>query len=90
MMISELLILSPFHPYRIIVWAFPQWQAAAGWLVSLSIMAVIVGSAYALKGQGSPGHAVYQGLHRLLWALAVAWVILACEEGYGGTSDNNV
>ncbi|XP_060747525.1 O-acyltransferase like protein [Tachysurus vachellii] len=61
-----------------------QWQAAAGWLVSLSIMAVIVGSAYALRGQGSPGHAVYQGLHRSLWALAVTWVILACEEGYGG------
>ncbi|KAG7320723.1 hypothetical protein KOW79_015138 [Hemibagrus wyckioides] len=61
-----------------------QWQAAAGWFVSLSVMAAIVGSAYALRGQGSPGHAVYQGLHRSLWALAVAWVILACEEGYGG------
>lgn len=65
---------------------FPQWQAAAGWLVSLSVMAVIVGSAYMLRGQGSPGHAVYQGLHRSLWALTVAWLILACEEGYGGAS----
>ncbi|XP_017348985.2 O-acyltransferase like protein isoform X2 [Ictalurus punctatus] len=61
-----------------------RWQAAAGWLVSLSVMAVIVGSAYMLRGQGSPGHAVYQGLHRSLWALTVAWLILACEEGYGG------
>ncbi|KAK3523686.1 hypothetical protein QTP70_008609 [Hemibagrus guttatus] len=61
-----------------------QWQAAAGWLVSLSVMAMIVGSAYTLRGQGSLGHAVYQGLHRSLWALAVAWVIVACEEGYGG------
>ncbi|XP_053505353.1 O-acyltransferase like protein [Ictalurus furcatus] len=59
-------------------------QAAAGWLISLSVMAVIVGSAYMLRGQGSPGHAVYQGLHRSLWALTVAWLILACEEGYGG------
>ncbi|XP_060792585.1 O-acyltransferase like protein [Neoarius graeffei] len=61
-----------------------RWQAVAGWLVSLSIMAVMVGSAYLLRGQGSAGHAVYQGLHRSLWALAVTWVILACEEGYGG------
>ncbi|XP_053334011.1 O-acyltransferase like protein [Clarias gariepinus] len=61
-----------------------RWQAASGWFVSLSIMAVIVGSAYLLRGQGSPGHTVYQGLHRSLWALAVAWVILACEQGYGG------
>ncbi|KAF5900814.1 nose resistant to fluoxetine protein 6-like, partial [Clarias magur] len=60
-----------------------RWQAAFGWFVSLSIMAVIVGSAYLLRGQGSPGHAVYQGLHRSFWALAVAWVILACEQGYG-------
>ncbi|XP_062868144.1 O-acyltransferase like protein [Trichomycterus rosablanca] len=61
-----------------------KWQAAVGWLVSLSLMAATVGCAYLLRGQGSPGHAVYQGLHRLLWAFAVAWVILACEEGYGG------
>ncbi|TSY69832.1 O-acyltransferase like protein [Bagarius yarrelli] len=63
-----------------------RWQAAAGWLVSLSAMAVIVVLAYVLRGQGSVSHAVYQGLHRSLWALAVAWVILACEEGHGGTS----
>ncbi|XP_046724213.1 O-acyltransferase like protein [Silurus meridionalis] len=61
-----------------------RWQAAAGWLVSLSIMALIVAFAYMLRGQGSPGHAVYQGLHRSLWALAVSWIIIACEEGYGG------
>ncbi|KAL6469892.1 hypothetical protein MHYP_G00210110 [Metynnis hypsauchen] len=64
-----------------------QWQAAAGWFVSLSIMALLVGLAYVLRdvpAQPSLAHAVYQGLHRSLWALAVVWIILACEEGYGG------
>ncbi|KAL7854026.1 hypothetical protein AOLI_G00208700 [Acnodon oligacanthus] len=64
-----------------------QWQAAAGWFVSLSAMALLVGLAYVLRdvpAQPSLAHAVYQGLHRSLWALAVVWIILACEEGYGG------
>ncbi|KAI4887518.1 hypothetical protein NFI96_002269 [Prochilodus magdalenae] len=64
-----------------------QWQAATGWLLSLSVMALLVGLAYLLRdvpAQASVAHAVYQGLHRSLWALAVIWIILACEEGYGG------
>ncbi|XP_066502474.1 O-acyltransferase like protein [Hoplias malabaricus] len=64
-----------------------QWQAVAGWSISLSVMALLVGLAYVLRdvpAQPSLAHALYQGLHRSLWALAVAWIILACEEGYGG------
>ncbi|KAK1788513.1 hypothetical protein P4O66_016936 [Electrophorus voltai] len=64
-----------------------RWQAAAGWLSSLSAMALLVGLAYALKDvppHVSLARAVYQGLHRSVWALAVVWIILACEEGYGG------
>uniref|UniRef100_A0A4W4FYD3 Nose resistant-to-fluoxetine protein N-terminal domain-containing protein n=1 Tax=Electrophorus electricus TaxID=8005 RepID=A0A4W4FYD3_ELEEL len=63
------------------------WQAAAGWLSSLSAMALLVGLAYALKDvppHVSLARAVYQGLHRSVWALALVWIILACEEGYGG------
>lgn len=64
-----------------------QWQALVGWVSSLSVMVALVGLAYSLR-EVPPGpslpHAVYQGLHRTLWALAVAWIILACEEGYGG------
>ncbi|XP_063065794.1 O-acyltransferase like protein [Engraulis encrasicolus] len=64
-----------------------QWQAAVGWLCSLSVMAALVGLAYYLR-EVPPGpslpHALYQGVHRTLWALAVSWIILACEEGYGG------
>ncbi|XP_056146393.1 O-acyltransferase like protein [Lampris incognitus] len=64
-----------------------KWQAAVGWFSCLSGMAVLIGLAYALRevpSQTSAPHAIYQGLHRPLWALAVAWIILACEEGYGG------
>ena len=27
---------------------------------------------------------MYGGFHRLVWAIAVAWVIYACHNGYGG------
>ncbi|KAF7670418.1 hypothetical protein LDENG_00124730 [Lucifuga dentata] len=62
-------------------------HAALGWFCCLSLMAVLVGLAYILRetpAYPSVPHALYQGLHRPLWALAVTWIILACEEGYGG------
>ncbi|KAM9338056.1 O-acyltransferase like protein [Symphorus nematophorus] len=68
-----------------------KWQAALGWFCCLSLMAVLVGLAYTLKetpAYPSVPHALYQGLHRPLWALAVTWIILACEEGYGGFIKN--
>ncbi|XP_036384081.1 O-acyltransferase like protein [Megalops cyprinoides] len=64
-----------------------QWQAALGWISSMIVMALVVWLAYVLRAipdELSAPHAVYQGLHRTLWALAVSWIILACEEGYGG------
>ncbi|XDV38387.1 hypothetical protein PO909_007810 [Leuciscus waleckii] len=67
-----------------------QWQVVIGWLCSLSIMAVLVGLAYVLREvppYPSLPHAVYQGIHRSLWALALVWIILACEEGHGGFVD---
>uniref|UniRef100_UPI003AAFE7A5 uncharacterized protein n=1 Tax=Centroberyx gerrardi TaxID=166262 RepID=UPI003AAFE7A5 len=64
-----------------------QWQAALGWFFCMLGLALVVGLAYVLQEvppHPSVPHALYQGLHRSLWALAVAWIILACEEGYGG------
>ncbi|XP_077053559.1 O-acyltransferase like protein [Siphateles boraxobius] len=67
-----------------------QWQVVIGWLCSLSIMALLVGLSYVLRDvppYPSLPHAVYQGIHRSLWALALVWIILACEEGHGGFVD---
>ncbi|XP_008422732.1 nose resistant to fluoxetine protein 6 [Poecilia reticulata] len=64
-----------------------RWQAALGWLCCCSVMVLLIGLAYFLKDTPpypSAAHALYQGLHRPVWALTVSWIILACEEGYGG------
>ncbi|XP_077593781.1 O-acyltransferase like protein [Stigmatopora nigra] len=64
-----------------------KWQALLGWLCCLLILAALIGLAYVLRGipvHPSVPHALYQGLHRPLWALAITWIILACEDGYGG------
>ncbi|XP_068191349.1 O-acyltransferase like protein [Antennarius striatus] len=64
-----------------------KWQAAVGWSCCLSLMAALMGLAYVLKetpAHPSVPHALYQGLHRTLWAAALTWIILACEDGYGG------
>ncbi|MBN3271823.1 NRF6 protein, partial [Polyodon spathula] len=63
-----------------------QWQAAVGWISSLTSMALLVALAYVLHevpNYPSAPHAIYQGLHRTLWAVAVAWIIFACDEGFG-------
>uniref|UniRef100_A0A8C2AAP8 O-acyltransferase like n=1 Tax=Cyprinus carpio TaxID=7962 RepID=A0A8C2AAP8_CYPCA len=65
-------------------------QAMSLMLFLLPFMALLVGLAYVLREvppYPSLTHAVYQGTHRSLWALALVWIILACEEGYGGFVD---
>uniref|UniRef100_A0A3B3D8A4 O-acyltransferase like protein-like n=1 Tax=Oryzias melastigma TaxID=30732 RepID=A0A3B3D8A4_ORYME len=66
-------------------------KAALGWFCCLSVMALLVGLAYVLRetpAYPSLPHALYQALHRPVWALSVSWIILACEEGYGGFITN--
>ncbi|XP_053730750.1 O-acyltransferase like protein-like [Synchiropus splendidus] len=65
-----------------------KWQVALGWMSSLSVLALVVGlgfSFYLDPDRSATGPAFYHGLHRILWVTALSWVILACEEGYGGT-----
>ncbi|XP_048360293.1 O-acyltransferase like protein-like [Sphaerodactylus townsendi] len=62
-------------------------QASLGWLCAMLSMLMVVALAYTLEGpldSYSPSIAIYQAVHRTIWAAAVGWIIFACEEGFGG------
>lgn len=64
-----------------------QWQATTGWILCLTLLATVSILPYVLEEtpvHPSAPHALYSGTHRSLWALALTWIIVACEEGYGG------
>uniref|UniRef100_A0A667X459 O-acyltransferase like n=1 Tax=Myripristis murdjan TaxID=586833 RepID=A0A667X459_9TELE len=64
-----------------------RWQAALGWVTCLLALVLLYVFAFMLQQmpkEDSIPHAIYQGLHRSVWALCVAWIILSCEEGNGG------
>ncbi|XP_056400450.1 O-acyltransferase like protein-like isoform X2 [Hyla sarda] len=62
-------------------------QAVLGWVCALVIMVVVITLAFVLDDTPSSYSimaALYQGLHRTLWAVALGLIFVLCCEGYGG------
>ncbi|KAM4808363.1 O-acyltransferase like protein-like [Rhinophrynus dorsalis] len=62
-------------------------QALTGWFCALLTMLLVITLSFVLD-DSPPSYsimaALYQGLHRTIWAVAVSWIIISCQEGYGG------
>lgn len=74
----------------LIVWTFLKRFVATGWIVAtLVAVAVPHGLIPYLDETKVPiipsfVRISYGALHRTAWAMAIAWIILACTHGYGG------
>ena len=64
-----------------------QILAMLGWCVAAAVALAVVFGTYE-PAQGNlmtpAGSAIYNAFHSTAWGAAVAWVIIACDSGYGG------
>lgn len=68
-----------------------QWLVVLLWALTLATTsAVLFGLISHLDEVAVPkidtaARLTYGALHRTAWSLSVAWIIVACTKGYGGT-----
>lgn len=65
----------------------PKCVALLGWVIALGcVSAVIFGTTHENSGHKNPlsVDALYNSLSVLTWSLGLAWIIFACNTGYGG------
>ncbi|XP_074597341.1 nose resistant to fluoxetine protein 6-like isoform X2 [Brevipalpus obovatus] len=66
-------------------------QVLMGWILSLSLMVMIIYGAYPISlGYIWPrwALALFDSTNRIIWSLALAWMIYAMASGYGGWFDS--
>ncbi|XP_076052559.1 nose resistant to fluoxetine protein 6-like [Oratosquilla oratoria] len=67
------------------------WQVVVGWTASTFVGAGVVFGMWSYNVLTNPmqfdvmTQFFYGGFHRTVWALALAWIIIACHTGYGGS-----
>jgi len=63
-------------------------SVVSGWCVAFATMYLVIFGAFDMVQFGHQYNAteaaLYASLHRVSWALAVGWLIFACNNGYGG------
>ncbi|XP_076053964.1 nose resistant to fluoxetine protein 6-like [Oratosquilla oratoria] len=66
------------------------WQVVTGWTVAVFVALAVLFGMYSYDDALHPmqydvmTQFFYGGFHRTAWALALAWVVIACQNGYGG------
>lgn len=66
----------------------------AGWTICITLTTVITFGTYTFVQEGYKFNPIldptYLSLHGLAWALCIVWIVVACENGYGGSSYSEV
>lgn len=67
---------------------YRQLWVVVGWALSLSTFVTVIFANYPLQvpsyDDSVLGSAFYESISRVAWSVALAWLVFACTQGYGG------